>query len=182
MKLYLSKIKSPLGEILIATDEQERLRVLDFIDSGPSVSRVLRQHYGQCELINASPPPELIDCLGRYFEGEHSAINEIVTEAPGNELQLQVWKALREIPSGKTTSYGALAEALGYEDPRMAISVGAANASNPIAIVVPCHRVIAKNGELKGYAWGLHRKQWLLEHERALKAEKAPETARLPGF
>jgi len=100
-------------------------------------------------------------------------------------LQRQVWAALRDIPAGHTTSYGELARALGYDDPRMAIEIGAANGANPIAIVVPCHRVIAKNGDLKGYAWGLHRKRWLLEHERALpqvQQAEVQQTLRLPGF
>jgi len=91
--------------------------------------------------------------------------------------------ALRGIPAGTTTSYGKLAKSLGFDDPRAAIDIGAANGANPIAIIVPCHRVIASNGDLKGYAWGLHRKRWLLEHEKAIASRKeAPQTAMLPGF
>jgi methylated-DNA-[protein]-cysteine S-methyltransferase len=98
-------------------------------------------------------------------------------------LQRKVWAALRHIPAGTTTTYGKLARDLGFDDPRAAIDIGAANGANPIAIVVPCHRVIASNGELKGYAWGLHRKHWLLEHEKALQPEAAvAQTARLFGF
>jgi methylated-DNA-[protein]-cysteine S-methyltransferase len=84
----------------------------------------------------------------------------------GTELQRQVWAALRAIPAGRVTSYGEIARGLGYDDPRVARDVGEANAANLIAIVVPCHRVIGKGGELKGYAWGIERKRWLLAHER----------------
>ncbi len=77
----------------------------------------------------------------------------------------------------------ARAKELGIADPRAPIAIGAANAANPIAIVVPCHRVIASNGELKGYAWGLHRKRWLLEHEGAIRPASAKmQTRTLPGF
>lgn len=69
------------------------------------------------------------------------------------------------------------------DDPRAAIEVGTAIGANPIAIVVPCHRVIASNGELKGYAWGLHRKRWLLQHKKAIEPHAASaQTATLPGF
>jgi methylated-DNA-[protein]-cysteine S-methyltransferase len=85
---------------------------------------------------------------------------------------------LRHVPPGTTTSYGEIAKKLGYSDPRMAIEVGAANASNPVAIVIPCHRVIAKNGDIKGYAWGVRRKRWLLAHEGALKSDEQPPAAK----
>ena len=95
----------------------------------------------------------------------------------------KVWAALRRIPAGSTTSYGKLARELGFEDPRAAIDIGAANGANPVAIVVPCHRVIASTGDLKGYAWGLHRKRWLLEHEKAVPTRcEGPRSAMLPGF
>ena len=100
-------------------------------------------------------------------------------EPNGTPFQLQVWAALRQIPAGATRSYGQLARDLGLEDPRAAIDIGVANAANPIAIVIPCHRVIAANGELRGYAWGLERKRWLLEHEKALRPVAEPRTAAL---
>lgn len=123
--------------------------------------------------------------MARYFDGELQALDGLRTATAGSELQRRVWAALRHIPAGTTTSYGKLAKALGFDDPRAAIDMGAANGANPIAIIVPCHRVIASNGDLKGYAWGLHRKRWLLEHERAMatrEKESEPQTAMLPGF
>lgn len=119
----------------------------------------------------------------RYFAGELEALDALRTATAGSELQRRVWTALRRIPAGTTTTYGKLAKELGFDDPRAAIDMGAANGANPIALIVPCHHVIASNGDLKGYAWGLHRKRWLLEHEKA-KASKEyePRTAMLPGF
>ena len=98
----------------------------------------------------------------------------------GTVFQRRVWAALRRIPAGRTVSYGQLARSLGLQDPRAAIDVGAANAANPVALIVPCHRVGASDGSLRGYAWGLARKRWLLVHEHALA--DAPQTATLRGF
>jgi len=185
MKFNLSTIGSPLGDLLAVADQQEVLRALEFSDHKSHMLRTLREHYGTVELIDKAAPHRLVAALKRYFESELTALKEIATTAPGSDLQEKVWSALRAIPAGQTTSYGELARALGYNDPRMAIKVGAANGANPIAIVVPCHRVIAKNGDLKGYAWGIHRKRWLLEHEGSLSAQPTPAPdgeARLPGF
>jgi methylated-DNA-[protein]-cysteine S-methyltransferase len=185
MKLNLGKIDSPLGVLLVVTDSQDLLRALDFADHNARLQRNLREHYGECDLTEASAPRTIADCLQRYFDGQLAALNNISVATPGGALQRQVWAALRRIPAGQTTSYGDLARALGYTDPRAAIDIGAANGANPIAIVVPCHRVIGKHGDLKGYAGGFHRKRWLLEHEGAIPSVapvRAPEMVRLPGF
>ncbi|MGB0177835.1 MAG: methylated-DNA--[protein]-cysteine S-methyltransferase [Owenweeksia sp.] len=81
----------------------------------------------------------------------------------GTDFQKSVWKKLMDIPFGRTTSYGALAAQLG--DPKTVRAVGSANGKNPLAIIVPCHRVIGSSGQLVGYAGGLHRKKWLLQFE-----------------
>ncbi len=94
-------------------------------------------------------------------------MDDIAIAADGTDFQRQVWAALRNIPAGKTTTYGELARSLGHTDPRMAKDVGAAIGANPIAVIVPCHRVMGKDGTLKGYAWGLQRKHRLLTHEKA---------------
>ncbi|MSQ42562.1 MAG: methylated-DNA--[protein]-cysteine S-methyltransferase [Dehalococcoidia bacterium] len=83
----------------------------------------------------------------------------------GTAFRLRVWAALREIPAGETTTYGVIARRVGR--PAASRAVGAANGQNPLAIVVPCHRVIGADGTLTGYASGLHRKRWLLDHEAA---------------
>ncbi len=185
MKLDLCKLESPLGELLLVTDSQEQLRALDFADHRAHLHRLLREHYGAHELVEGPAPAHMAAALRRYFEGDLAALDAVATLTAGSDLQRQVWAALRRIPGGQTTSYGELSRALGYDDPRMAIEVGAAIGANPIAIVVPCHRVIAKSGDLKGYAWGLHRKRWLLAHEHALppaRPASVPQEARLPGF
>lgn len=107
------------------------------------------------------------DRLGRYFAGELDALDGLDVAPPGSRLQRAVWAAVRQVPAGQVVSYGELARRLGYAGHGMARSVGTANATNPVALVVPCHRVIGKDGSLRGYAWGLARKRWLLDHERA---------------
>lgn len=183
MKLFLSPLDSPLGAMLLVTDAQQAVRALDFADHKARLHRGLREHHGEVELIETAAPAEIADALARYFDGELEALNALRTATSGSELQRRVWAALRRIPAGTTTTYGKLAKELGFDDPRAAIDIGAANGANPIALIVPCHRVIASNGDLKGYAWGLHRKRWLLEHEKALEPQgQAPQTATLPGF
>lgn len=183
MSMFSSRIDSPLGEMQLVTDAQRTLRALDFADHQAHLHRGLREHYGRVELIEIPAPDEIAEALARYFAGELDALDTLPTATAGSELQRRVWAALRRIPAGTTTSYGKLAKQLGFDDPRAAIDIGAANGANPIAIVVPCHRVIASNGDLKGYAWGLHRKRWLLEHERAPVARPVgAQTAMLPGF
>jgi len=105
--------------------------------------------------------------LDRYFRGDLTALDDIAVAADGSDFQRQVWTALRKIAAGKTTTYGELARSLGHTDPRVAKDIGAAIGANPIAVVVPCHRVVGKDGKLKGYAWGLQRKHRLLIHEKA---------------
>ncbi|MGH8450475.1 methylated-DNA--[protein]-cysteine S-methyltransferase [Pseudomonas sp.] len=182
MDMFLSHLDSPLGAMLLVTDANDAVRALDFADHRTRLQRVLRQHYGEVELTENQAPTEIADALSRYFNGEWEALNSLRTETAGSELQRRVWTALRRIPVGQTTTYGKIARALGFDDPRAAIDVGAANGSNPIAIIVPCHRVIASNGDLKGYTWGLHRKRWLLGHEKGIAIKEEPQTAMLPGF
>lgn len=100
--------------------------------------------------------------LQAYFAGELKNF-DLKLEGEGTEFQQTVWKALCEIPYGETLSYGELARRIGQ--PTAARAVGLANGQNPIAVIVPCHRVIGANGSLTGYGGGLPRKQWLLAHE-----------------
>lgn len=102
--------------------------------------------------------------LAEYFAGERSAF-ELSLRPQGTVFQRCVWSALQEVPAGATVSYGELAARIGR--PTAARAVGLANGKNPIAIVIPCHRVIGAGGSLTGYAGGLSRKRWLLSHEGA---------------
>jgi len=183
MKLFLSHLESPLGPMLLVTDAQQAVRAIDFADHKTRLHRGLREHYGDVELTEIPAPAEIGEALARYFAGELDILTALRTETAGSELQRRVWAGLRRIPAGTTTTYGKLARELGFDDPRAAIDVGAANGANPIAVIVPCHRVIASNGDLKGYAWGLHRKRWLLEHEKAMASESDElQAPMLPGF
>ena len=103
------------------------------------------------------------DVLDEYFEGDVDALDRIAAEGEGTPFQRDVWKRLREIPAGEPISYGELARRVGKPNAQRA--VGMANAANPIALIVPCHRVIRTGGALGGYAFGLDYKRWLLAHE-----------------
>jgi methylated-DNA-[protein]-cysteine S-methyltransferase len=183
MDMSLSNVASPLGDILLVTDSQQVVRALDFVDHKARLHRSLREHYGSVELTESTTPSEIAQAIARYFLGEFRAFDIVRTETAGSDLQRRVWAAVRQIPAGTTTTYGKLAKKLGFDDPRAAIDIGAAIGTNPIGIIVPCHRVIASNGDLKGYAWGVHRKRWLLEHEKAIAPQRLePQTALLPGI
>ena len=105
--------------------------------------------------------------LAAYFDGCKDAFDAIELAPAGSAFQVRVWRALRDIPYGQTESYGQLAARI--DRPGAARAVGTANHHNPIAIAVPCHRVIGTRGALVGYAGGLDRKRWLLVHEGALE-------------
>ncbi|MBT8188182.1 MAG: methylated-DNA--[protein]-cysteine S-methyltransferase [Croceitalea sp.] len=107
--------------------------------------------------------------LKEYFNGERQVF-DLQLNPSGTDFQKKVWQGLMEIPYGKTMSYLGLSKKLG--DAKAIRAVAAANGKNPLWIVIPCHRVIGSNGELTGYAGGLHRKSWLLEHESPYKQQK----------
>jgi methylated-DNA-[protein]-cysteine S-methyltransferase len=109
---------------------------------------------------------EIARKLARYLAGDIHALEGIRTDVVGTPFQKRVWQALRDIPAGRTTSYGEIARRVGA--PKAVRAVGAANGRNPVALVVPCHRVIRSDGDLCGYAGGLERKRWLLAHEGAV--------------
>lgn len=167
MLIELSHLDSPVGAVLLAASS-EGLHALDFTESdGPVRTRLARAHPGAT--FGKGPHVERAAArVSAYFGGDLSALEELEVAATGTDFQKKVWAALREIPLGATTSYSKIAAAIG--NPTAVRAVGAANGKNPIALVVPCHRVIAADGTLCGYAGGLWRKQWLLKHERALLA------------
>ncbi|WP_147677074.1 methylated-DNA--[protein]-cysteine S-methyltransferase [Algibacter pacificus] len=147
-------IKSPLGCTKIVGDAD-----------GISQVTVLNSEEKVTDII----PVVLEDCvmqLQEYFEGFRTQFN-LKLNAQGTDFQKRVWEALEKIPYGKTTSYLALSKQLG--DVKAIRAVANANGKNPLWIIVPCHRVIGSNGSLTGYAGGLSRKQWLLNHENTTK-------------
>lgn len=164
MRLSLKKYSSPVCPLLLVTDADGALRALEFADKEPRMHRFLKIHYGTYELKSGSPPASVIRALDDYFAGNYAALDRIKVATGGTPFQRDVWRALRKIRPGSTMSYGELAARIGRRGASRA--VGAANGSNPIAIVVPCHRVIGADGSLTGFGGGLPRKRWLLEHER----------------
>ena len=148
------RIETPLGPLHIATR-----------DGALVTARFDEPFEGEADASVAR-------ALAAYFSGDRTALEGIAVDPAGTTFQKAVWRLLREIPSGETRTYGDLAKQLG-SSPR---AVGSANGANPIALVIPCHRVIAKGGALCGYAWGEHRKRWLLDYELTSSSQRPKST------
>lgn len=164
IQLELDRIPSPIGEIVIVVDDGQ-LCALDFSDYADRMERLLRQRYPSYTLVPTVDPSGVSAALAAYLQGELDRLDTLAVKLTGTPFQQEVWRALRTVPPGTTRSYGEIAAQLGR--PAAARAVGLANSQNPVAIVVPCHRVVGANAALTGYAGGLTRKQWLLQHEGA---------------
>ncbi len=149
-------IESPLGPLLLVADEAG-LRSIEFVTGNRRV-RINPEWREDIEQLR-----EPIRQLRAYFGGELETF-DLPLEPQGSPFQLAVWRRLCQIPYGETISYGELARRLG--NPKASRAVGLANGTNPIPIVIPCHRVIGSNGKLTGYGGGLHIKEKLLALER----------------
>ena len=162
---HTERFDTPTGRMLLVTDERGLLHALDWEDHRERMQRLLGRYYRQVTLVMREARNESAAkrAVLAYFAGRLEAINGLGVATSGTEFQNRVWTALRQIPSGKTCSYGMLAKEIGR--PAAVRAVGLANGSNPVAIVVPCHRVIGANASLTGYGGGLERKRWLLAHE-----------------
>src|SRR5262249_26192120 len=136
----------------------------------------LESRFGRFGGKEEPDPAGAASALKAYFAGDLKALDAVRVDTGGTPFQRSVWMALRKIPAGKTVSYSALAARIGRTSAVRA--VGAANGSNPIPVIVPCHRVIAADGTLCGYGGGLERKRWLLSHEGAETRESRPYRAR----
>lgn len=171
MEFVIDQLETEIGRLQVVVDKEENLRLVYFADHEQGLHRWLEGRYGKSgyRLERADGRLRSTDALARYFAGELSAIDELRVKTDGTEFQQEVWRELRRIPCGKTISYGQLAKLIGR--PAAVRAVGLANGSNPIAVVVPCHRVIGSNGSLTGYGGGMERKAWLLRHEGALAKE-----------
>lgn len=162
-RLLLDYVETPLGRFVLVADEDGRLRAAGWVDSHARMERQLCAYSAERSISLTPNPGGCSAVLRAYFAGDLGAIDRLPVAAGGTDFQRAVWRALREIPYGETRSYAALARHIGH--PAAVRAVGLANGSNPIAIVVPCHRVIGSDGSLTGYGGGLPRKRWLLEHE-----------------
>lgn len=171
-RLTLDTIDAPIGAFLIAADEAGTLRAVDFWADEAALRRLLRRQYGDVPVEAGPAPAPIRKAFAAYFAGDIRALDQIPVATVGTGFQRKVWAALRRIPAGETRSYGELAAEIG--DPGSQRAVGLANGQNPIAIVIPCHRVIGADGSLTGFGGGLPRKRWLLTHEGAAFKENRP--------
>ena len=161
--LTLDRAATPVGEVLLVTDGEGAVRALDFADYEDRMTRLLARHAPGASMKAGRAPVPVRTALERNFGGDVHARDGLTVTTGGTDFQRSVWKALRAIPAGETRTYGQLAAAIG--SPKAVRAVGLANGRNPVALIVPCHRVIGANGTLTGYAGGLERKRWLLQHE-----------------
>lgn len=147
--MQVTHFLSPIGTLEISGDKEGISQVL-FLDEKPFI-------------LQSDPVlDECVKQLGEYFENKRTEF-DLQLNPSGTDFQKIVWEELHSISHGRTISYMDLAKRLG--DPKVIRAAGTANGKNPIAIIIPCHRVIGTDGSLTGYAGGLKRKQWLLEHE-----------------
>ena len=165
LALTLDRIDTPVGQVLLVTDNDGAVRALDFHDFEPRMMRLLARHCGGFDLVEGRAPAEVRDSVLTYFSGDAGALTDVKTRTAGTPFQRAIWSTLRAIPPGQTRTYAQIAQAAG--SPRAIRATGMANGQNPIALIVPCHRVIGANGTLTGYAGGIERKRWLLAHEAA---------------
>ncbi len=159
-RLAIDHLDTPIGRFAIVVDALGRLRAAGFTEGHARMVRELGS-----VLEPTRDPNGLTSALRRYLGGELGALDGLPVAAVGTPFQQSVWAALREIPCGQTRSYADVARRIGK--PAAVRAVGLANGSNPVGVVVPCHRVIGSNGALTGYGGGIERKRWLLEHEGA---------------
>ncbi len=149
---YITYLRTPIGQLKITADETAVNSILFVFNDTEMEEENLNQVVTQCKKE-----------LAEYFAGKRKEF-DVPTRQTGTEFQQRVWSELVKIPYGKTVSYNDIAIALG--DKKSVRVVGSSNGKNQISIIVPCHRVIGKDGSLTGYAGGLWRKEWLLKHEK----------------
>ncbi len=168
IRLYEDIIETPCGALSIVFDDQETLLHLDFPDQGERQHRLLSRRFKKFELVKRQSRV-IRSCLEAYMAGDYAALAKISCAPGGTPFQRRVWQALQTIPVGQAISYRDLAIKIG--NPKAVRAVARANALNPISLIYPCHRVIGANGRLTGYAGGLERKSWLLNHEGVKNVE-----------
>jgi len=168
LTLTMDRVATPTDEVLLVTDADGAVRALDFAGYEERMLRLLRRHWGEATLVEGRAPETVRSAVEAYFRGDPAALRGLKVRTNGTDFQRAVWAALRDIPAGETRTYGQLAAAVG--SPKAVRAAGLANGQNPVAVIVPCHRVIGANGTLTGYAGGVERKRWLLRHENVAVA------------
>lgn len=176
--ILISRLTTPLGPMFVCSTERG-ICLLEFVDRDileaefASLQKYLQAPilWGENDHIKQARKE-----LEQYFAGERQQF-ELPLDMVGTDFQLSIWQALAKVPYGETATYGALAVAI--NNPKAVRAVGAANGANRMAIVLPCHRIIGKNGKLTGYGGGLDRKSYLLEMERKVLGKPSLETLKL---
>ncbi len=166
MVMQSARIETPIGAVRVFVAEGG-LVGLGFEDGLGGLKTFLNRRFGGEVVEEANDPAGVATRLGAYFAGDLAALDAIRVDPGGTPFQRDIWSALRKVPAGSTISYSGLAAAAGHAEAVRA--TGLANARNPIAIVIPCHRVIGADGSLTGYGGGIERKRWLLRHEAKLR-------------
>lgn len=166
-RLLLDRLDTPVGTALIVSDEAGVLRAFNWTDYEAPLMTWLARAYPAARLQTGRSPATA--AFAAYFAGDPAALTDQPWRAVGTAFQREVWAALCSIGPGQTLSYAGLAARIGR--PTAVRAVGLANGANPVAVAVPCHRVIGASGLLTGYGGGLSRKRWLLQHEGAVFRE-----------
>jgi methylated-DNA-[protein]-cysteine S-methyltransferase len=184
-QLHYDVISTPIGSkfLVVDPDAGDAICALFWTEDGEpdEMSRSLRRRYGDYRLERVDDPAGHSTAIRKYFAGDIRAIDSLAVTTGGTDFQRGVWLGLRGIPAGEVLTYGEFAARLGR--PTAPRAVGMACGSNPVGLVLPCHRVVGSTGSLTGFGGGLDRKQWLLEHEHANLArlrhrEQLPALAR----
>ena len=167
LELFQYTIDTPLGQILLVQDGAQQTYALDWLSHTERLDQLLARYQKNTNItrVEGQAPTADADHVRAYFDGDFAALDKLQIAHFGTEFQRSAWRVLREIPAGRTMSYLGLADRIGK--PKAVRAVGTAIGANPISIAIPCHRIIGANGQLTGYAGGLDRKQWLLQHENA---------------
>ena len=164
MTLLLSTLATPIGSLNLIADQHILLA------ANLSTLKALKESLGADDSIRAiksvAKIPVISDLIDDYFDGDIAAINSIHVRQPGAPFSQAAWKAMKKVRPGKVISYSDLAERAG--SPAAIRAAGSACAKNAIVLVVPCHRIVKTGGALGNYAYGLSKKEWLLNHEGAL--------------
>ena len=177
MRIETATMSTPVGRIAVAWSDRTVLAVhMDvardrttwetaYEPGGPAthLRAALARRFPGVKPGRGTADAGPMTALARYFEGETTAVDTLAVDPGGTPFQAAVWRELRAIPAGETRTYGDLARAAGH--PGSARAAGGAVGSNPIPIIIPCHRIVGSDGRLTGFGGGLKRKRWLLEHE-----------------
>jgi methylated-DNA-[protein]-cysteine S-methyltransferase len=166
--IALTVIESPVGPLTLGV-RAGKACALFFGDSADEVRKAAARWYPSEPAAPAGDAAarEIAAALRAYFGGDVHALDHVDVELNGTAFQRRVWTALRTVAPGETASYRDVARTIGA--PAAVRAVGAANGANPVAIIIPCHRIVGANGSLTGYGGGLDRKRWLLAHERVYR-------------